>query len=93
MALPVQPEHFFMDEIIPCPQILCLTCNAPCSVSSGTACCNRSSTSGCSRSCGSWRHVLHESQQFEVRKQSQACDSPTVVWYRSRPRETSKEQE
>ena len=43
--------------------------------------------------CGSWRHVIHESQQFEIRKQSQADNSPTVVWYRSRPRETSKEQE
>jgi hypothetical protein len=43
--------------------------------------------------CGSWRHVLHASQQFEIRKQSQADNGPTVVWYRSRPRETSKEQE
>lgn len=43
--------------------------------------------------CGSWRHVIHASQQFEIRKQSQADNGPTVVWYRSRPRETSKEQE
>lgn len=43
--------------------------------------------------CGSWRHVIHESQQFEIRKQSQDCDGLTVVWYRSRLRETSKEQE
>lgn len=43
--------------------------------------------------CGSWRHVIHESQQFEIRKQSQAHKGATVVWYRSRPRETSKEQE
>ncbi|PJE41924.1 MAG: hypothetical protein CUR33_11005 [Pseudomonas sp.] len=43
--------------------------------------------------CGSWRHVLHVSQQFEIRKQSQADNGPTMVWYRSRPRETSKEQE
>lgn len=43
--------------------------------------------------CGSWRHVIHASQQFEIRKQSQADNVPTVVWYRSRPRETSKEQE
>lgn len=43
--------------------------------------------------CGSWRHVIHESQQFEIRKQSQADNDTTVVWYRSRPRETSKEQE
>lgn len=43
--------------------------------------------------CGSCRHVLHESQQFEIRKQSQADNGLTVVWYRSRPRETSKEQE
>lgn len=33
--------------------------------------------------CGSWRHVIHESQQFEIRKQSQADNGPTVVWYRS----------
>lgn len=43
--------------------------------------------------CGSWRHVIHESQQFEILKQSQAGDGLTVVWYRSRLRETSKEQE
>lgn len=43
--------------------------------------------------CGSWRQVLHESQQFEVRKESQADSGHTVVWYRRRPRETSKEQE
>ncbi len=42
--------------------------------------------------CGSWRHVIHASQQFEIRKQSQADNGATVVWYRSRPRETSKEQ-
>lgn len=34
--------------------------------------------------CGSWRHVIHESQQFDMRKQSQAGGGPTVVWYRSR---------
>lgn len=34
-----------------------------------------------------------ESQQFEIRKQSQADNGAMVVWYRSRPRETSKEQE
>ena len=39
------------------------------------------------------RDVIHASQQFEIRKQSQADTGPTVVWYRSRPRETSKEQE
>ncbi|OEO25922.1 hypothetical protein AX279_10895 [Pseudomonas sp. J237] len=43
--------------------------------------------------CGSWRHVIHASQQFEIRKQSQADNGATAVWYRSRPRETSKEQE
>lgn len=37
--------------------------------------------------CGSWRHVIHESQQFEIRKQNQAEGGPTVVWYRSRSRE------
>ena len=34
---------------------------------------------GCSR----WRHALHESQQFEIRK-SQADNGRTVVWYRSK---------
>lgn len=34
--------------------------------------------------CGSWRHVIHESQQFEIRKQSQADGGPTMIWYRSR---------
>jgi hypothetical protein len=43
--------------------------------------------------CGSWRHVIHASQQFETRKQSQADSGHTVVWYRRRPRGTSKEQE
>lgn len=43
--------------------------------------------------CGSWRHVIHESKQFEIPKQSQADNGTTVVWYRSRLRETSKEQE
>ena len=43
--------------------------------------------------CESWHHVIHESQQFEIRKQSQAENGATVVWYRSRPRETSREQE
>ncbi|WP_315808455.1 OST-HTH/LOTUS domain-containing protein [Pseudomonas sp. C9-3] len=43
--------------------------------------------------CGSWRHVIHESQQFEIRKQCQSDTGVTVVWYRSRLRETSKEQE
>ncbi|MBH3441886.1 OST-HTH/LOTUS domain-containing protein [Pseudomonas luteola] len=43
--------------------------------------------------CRSWRHVIHESQQFDIRKQSQANNGATVVWYRSRPRETSNEQE
>jgi hypothetical protein len=35
--------------------------------------------------CGSWRHVIHESKQFEVRKRSQAANGSAVVWYRSRP--------
>jgi hypothetical protein len=43
--------------------------------------------------CGSWRHVMHESQQFEMRKQTHADDGRSVVWYRSHPRETSKDQE
>jgi hypothetical protein len=33
--------------------------------------------------CSSWRHVLHESRQFEIRK-SQADNEPTAVWYRSK---------
>ncbi|RON25644.1 OST-HTH/LOTUS domain-containing protein [Pseudomonas lini] len=31
--------------------------------------------------CSSWRHVLHESRQFEIRK-SQADNKHTAVWYR-----------
>ncbi|MGY4663742.1 hypothetical protein ACVWZ9_004536 [Pseudomonas chlororaphis] len=33
--------------------------------------------------CSSWRHVLHESRQFEIRK-FQADNKGTVVWYRSK---------
>ncbi|CAM3995231.1 OST-HTH/LOTUS domain-containing protein [Pseudomonas wadenswilerensis] len=33
--------------------------------------------------CSSWRHALHESRQFEIRK-SQADNKPTAVWYRSK---------
>ena len=33
--------------------------------------------------CSSWRHVLHESLQFEIRK-SQADNERTAVWYRSK---------
>ncbi|ENY75611.1 hypothetical protein C206_21389 [Pseudomonas putida TRO1] len=29
--------------------------------------------------CGSWCHIIHESQQFEIRKQSQADNGVTVV--------------
>lgn len=35
--------------------------------------------------CSSWRHVLHESRQFEIRK-SQADNGRTTVWYRSKVR-------
>lgn len=35
--------------------------------------------------CSSWRHVLHESKQFELRKIQVAPDLPTETWYRSRP--------
>jgi len=35
--------------------------------------------------CSSWRHVLHESRQFEVRKRQAATGQPTEVFYRSRP--------
>lgn len=31
--------------------------------------------------CNSWRHVLHESRQFEIRK-SQADNQRAVIWYR-----------
>jgi hypothetical protein len=33
--------------------------------------------------CSDWKHALHESQQFEIRK-SQADNEPTAVWYRSK---------
>lgn len=35
--------------------------------------------------CSSWRHVLHESRQFEIRK-AQADEQRTAVWYRSKAR-------
>lgn len=35
--------------------------------------------------CRSWRHLLHESKQFEVRKKQTAPRQPTEVWYRSKP--------
>lgn len=35
--------------------------------------------------CSSWRHLLHECKQFEVRKHQSAAGLPTEVWYRSRP--------
>ncbi|WP_426396473.1 OST-HTH/LOTUS domain-containing protein [Ralstonia sp. R-29] len=34
--------------------------------------------------CGSWRQVIHESRQFEVRKQANNSSSGNEVWYRSR---------
>lgn len=34
--------------------------------------------------CSSWRHVIHQSQQFEIRKQHQAEGGPSLVLYRSR---------
>jgi hypothetical protein len=33
--------------------------------------------------CSSWRHILHESRQFEIRK-SQADNELMAVWYRSK---------
>jgi hypothetical protein len=39
--------------------------------------------------CGSWRHVIHESRQFEIRKtldKEQGCGE---VWYRSHQEEAS----
>ncbi len=34
--------------------------------------------------CSSWHHVLHESEQFEVRREQPAPGIPTVTCYRSR---------
>ncbi len=35
--------------------------------------------------CSSWRHLLHESQLFEVRKEKPTATGATVVWYRRKP--------
>jgi len=35
--------------------------------------------------CGSWRQVIHESRQFEIRKQANKDSGSNEVWYRSRP--------
>lgn len=35
--------------------------------------------------CSSWRHVLHESGQFVIRKEQPDSGLPTETWYRSRP--------
>ncbi|MDO3617948.1 OST-HTH/LOTUS domain-containing protein [Ralstonia pseudosolanacearum] len=37
--------------------------------------------------CGSWRQVIHESRQFEIRKQANKDSGSNEVWYRSRPTE------
>ncbi|NMF86946.1 hypothetical protein GPA26_00480 [Aromatoleum petrolei] len=34
--------------------------------------------------CSSWRQVLHESQQFRVRKERSGPSVPTSIWYRSK---------
>jgi hypothetical protein len=34
--------------------------------------------------CSSWRHVLHESGQFEIRKVQSALGLQSAIWYRSR---------
>lgn len=34
--------------------------------------------------CSSWRHVIHESKLFEIRKASTAASDDVQVWYRSR---------
>lgn len=34
--------------------------------------------------CSSWRHLLHESEQFELRREQAAPGQPTHTWYRSR---------
>lgn len=41
--------------------------------------------------CGSWRHVIHESRQFEIRKQT--TQAGTVVSYRSHPEGSSMQHE
>lgn len=38
--------------------------------------------------CGSWRQVIHESRQFEIRKQVDKDSGCNEVWYRSRPAKT-----
>ncbi|MBF6986486.1 OST-HTH/LOTUS domain-containing protein [Cupriavidus sp. IK-TO18] len=43
--------------------------------------------------CGSWRQVIHESRQFEIRKQGNKDNGCNEVWYRSRPVETAIQQE
>jgi len=39
--------------------------------------------------CGSWRHVIHESRQFEVRRTVNTEQGCGEVWYRSRQEEAS----
>lgn len=39
--------------------------------------------------CGSWRQVIHESCQFETRKQANNDSGGNEVWYRSRPPDTA----
>lgn len=39
--------------------------------------------------CGSWRQVIHESRQFEIRKQVDMDRGCNEVWYRSRRVETA----
>lgn len=39
--------------------------------------------------CGSWRHVIHESQLFEIRKTVNTEQGCGEVWYRSRQEEVS----
>ena len=41
--------------------------------------------------CSSWRHVIHESGQFDIHKES--TDGGTVVWYRSLPEEGPAQQD
>lgn len=39
--------------------------------------------------CGSWRQVIHESQQFEIRRVKNKEQGCGEVWYRSRLEESS----
>lgn len=39
--------------------------------------------------CGSWRHVIHASQQFDILKKTNQDTGGVAIWYRSRPEEAA----